>query len=919
MKTIRRLIVSLDGTWNNRDDSTNVLYSHSLAFECSEKNWQGDVVTQQRYYQEGVGTGPLDRITGGGFGLGLENHVREAYDWLVQNYEDGDGTPANPPDEIYIFGFSRGAYTARSLVGFISTCGLLRRGAPLTVNQLWENYSILGLEREERSGGLMRTIFGAPRAKFRRITDLMWDPWSRQARADSAGEVRGLRPGLTLTPTEELLVRWSRRIKITYLGVYDTVGAMGFDSLAIPGLRSKLALQHNMRPTTIIQKCRHALAIDEHRSSFCHTPFVAYIGGKTAAGELERDTDGAAAATAVNGFKIREENWGRVAQMWKRKIQQRWFVGAHSNIGGGYPDNRLAQRPLAWMLEGAREAGLICEKLPPVPLITVAQFPARDSFAEFISPLWTTIFRAKRNYRVIDPAPELRANRDETKNQGVAHAGFSLCNINEQVDGTVLQYWHDSDEAPANLIEYAARQIAEGEAGAEKFTKLAGKSSANTWPGAGFSSQVALVLWAALAAGGVAVTDRLFQIWPPTPPLWLLCLVAGLFPLVDWAENYANDCVARHGMTPWRRAFLDSVYWTRSLGVVWFAFGLVGTFWLFWSLGWRSVSFAEAGGLARSLTVDCGWVALSAVAGTFLANAFNRTLAPGFGKKAGGWLTACVILLAMVVLPILVAHGLGHIVKAAVGGSPVPVLDQPDIDGMQFAGWLLLLQLVVVYFAEAFNWVGEPMGKANLGRITALQKQFKPSGVKDCLDRWCRMLGEHHDAAKPECGMSCIVRQALWRDVFGFIPVYTVLIAFGWWFGAKVLHWKECYPAFAWLWWTLPLTGAVADYGENLSHFRYLSLHEKGEKPNGVLTGFAFVMTVVKSAAFIIGIAGVGCAVLCASGHIAWAPHRYGWRGLVALLLSGTTLLAAVGLTVWAGFYRLLNYWEKERAHAGKF
>jgi uncharacterized protein (DUF2235 family) len=184
MKTIRRLIVSLDGTWNNRDDSTNVLYSHSLAFECHEKEYEANVgekkletnkVTQERYYQEGVGTGPLDRITGGGFGFGLDKHVREAYDWLVQNFEEGDGTPEKKPDEIYIFGFSRGAYTARSLVGFISMCGLLRRGAPLTVSQLWENYCILGLEHEERAGGITGKIFGKPTPTFRRITDLLWD------------------------------------------------------------------------------------------------------------------------------------------------------------------------------------------------------------------------------------------------------------------------------------------------------------------------------------------------------------------------------------------------------------------------------------------------------------------------------------------------------------------------------------------------------------------------------------------------------------------------------------------------------------------------------------------------------------------------------------------------------------------------
>jgi len=317
-----------------------------LAYECQERQWQGNRVTQQRYYQEGVGTGPLDRITGGGFGFGLEGHVREAYDWLVQNFEDGDATEENRPDEIYIFGFSRGAYTARSLVGFISMCGLLRRGAPLTVNQLWTNYCMLGLEREERGGGLTGKIFGKPTPQFRRITDLVWDPWYVHAsNSVLPGRVPGQRPNIALNPTEELLVRWSRRVKISYLGVYDTVGAMGWDALAIPGLRSKLAVHHNMRPTTIIQKCRHALAIDEHRSSFEHTPFVAYIGEATSAGEMERSGVPVSAAVPSGNLKMRPEKWQRVEQVWKDKIQQRWFVGAHSNIGGGYPDNVSGAAP----------------------------------------------------------------------------------------------------------------------------------------------------------------------------------------------------------------------------------------------------------------------------------------------------------------------------------------------------------------------------------------------------------------------------------------------------------------------------------------------------------------------------------------------------------------------------------------------
>src|SRR4029079_7980503 len=247
-----------------------------------------DTVTQLKFYLEGVGTGSLDKITGGGFGFGLETNVRAAYNGLVKSFEDA--TPLKPADEIYIFGFSRGAFTARSLVGFISTCGLLRRGAPLTVNELWSAYCLIRRAREHHSGPLTDLFPDAP-VEFRRITELVWDPWLVRQKEALAPRQPGRVPGQradVLNPTEELLVRWSRRVKITYLVVYDTVGAVGWDALAIPAVRSRLALHHNMRTTTLIQKCRHALAIDEHRSSFKHTPFVAYLSGDTAESELKR-------------------------------------------------------------------------------------------------------------------------------------------------------------------------------------------------------------------------------------------------------------------------------------------------------------------------------------------------------------------------------------------------------------------------------------------------------------------------------------------------------------------------------------------------------------------------------------------------------------------------------------------------------
>nr|WP_100003481.1 DUF2235 domain-containing protein [Phyllobacterium zundukense] len=113
----KRIAIFLDGTWNVTGDNTNVWRLKSL---CAKQSADGKA--QVFYYDKGV-----NGFWGGVFGKGLADNVVEAYEWLVDNYENDD--------EIYIFGFSRGAYTARSLAGFIAKYGILKPGAPLGVGK----------------------------------------------------------------------------------------------------------------------------------------------------------------------------------------------------------------------------------------------------------------------------------------------------------------------------------------------------------------------------------------------------------------------------------------------------------------------------------------------------------------------------------------------------------------------------------------------------------------------------------------------------------------------------------------------------------------------------------------------------------------------------------------------------------------
>ena len=891
MAEIRRLAVCLDGTWNNRDDSTNVLHHFALTPECRDKRVGHDIVTQLKFYLEGVGTGPLDAITGGGFGFGLETNVRAAYNWLVQNYQDE--TAFTPADEIYIFGFSRGAFTARSLVGFISTCGLLRRGAPLTVNELWRTYCLIGRAREHHSGPLT-DLFPDEPVEFRRITELVWDPWLIRQKEALTPRLPGHVPGqraATLNPTEALLVRWSRRVKITYLGVYDTVGAMGWDALAIPGIRSRLALHHNMRPTTLIQKCRHALAIDEHRSSFTHTPFVAYISGDTAEGELKRIESDLKPRKDAQADPV-----GALASAWTKRIEQRWFVGAHSNVGGGYSSNPLAQQPLAWLLEGAREAGLICDPLPKGAAPDTRLGP-RDSFMEFAKPFWTTALRAKRTYRMIDPDPEVRAERRLRKES----SAFMLVNINEQVDPSAIAYYarNASVQPPPNLVEYARRKKARG----NDLTALAERRPTHPWMGNSVAPYIVLALWATLAAGGILAVDLVFRIWiREWPPAWSLAVAAAVFALVDWAESCQNFTLAARGASPARRAFLDSIYWTRALCVVLFVFGTLGGM---TSLAFRGIdasTWIEVLAMSWELMRYFGIIAAGAGLGVGLGVVFNhlysRSTSPGSSVVIYAAVITPLVIVAVIPLGIIGVFEVWRIIAPALGlesASPSPIAPNA-----QFAGLLLLLQLSLIYFVNALTWAGEPMARAHLGSIVPLQMCFTPGQITSCLNRWCTMLRGH---AASRCAMSAVVREALYRDIIGFIPVYTGVFTFGLWFGYSQLEW-------AWLrtlWWALPLTALLADYGEDLCHLRCLRLHRKGRCPSAGLAAAGAVMTSVKLTGFI-GEAVLTLGIVTAATiRIFEDPTIYGWRGLLVLAISIVAGLILGGLTVGSIVYRRIT------------
>ncbi len=208
---MKRLVVCCDGTWN-KPDSAHITNIEKIARTIQTDPTACGGTQQLVLYVGGVGIGyKLDQLLGGAFGSGLFNNVKTAYRFLALNFEEGD--------EIFVFGFSRGAYTARSLVGMIGYVGLLTRRSVIA-DKLPE--AVTRYQRKQPAAG----AFGASNEEFKRDF---------------------CHPN---TPTK-------------FIGVFDTVGALG-----VPGVLPKDHEFHDIKLGDSVQCARQALAIDEERMVF---------------------------------------------------------------------------------------------------------------------------------------------------------------------------------------------------------------------------------------------------------------------------------------------------------------------------------------------------------------------------------------------------------------------------------------------------------------------------------------------------------------------------------------------------------------------------------------------------------------------------------------------------------------------------
>ena len=307
----KNIVVCCDGTGNEYgSNNTNVVKLYEAIVRDRD---------QAAFYDPGVGTFSflgrtlgrrVGRTLGKAFGAGLQQNIEDAYRFLMDRYEPGD--------RLYLFGFSRGAFTVRALAGMLNLCGLLQRGSLNLV------------------------------------------PYASRIYNDRARH--GMAPGFKRT--------YCHDCRPHLIGVWDTVASMGwfwgrkfFDS----------TLNHD------VKYGYHAVSIDEQRKKFP------------------------------------ANMWSENARADHQTIEQVWFAGVHSDVGGWYTDAGLSDIALEWMLEQGRGPGLA----PETGLARQALTQSRRPPPRFQSRLLAAVETGASNHPGRCAHPQERAGEDGGSEAGV--------------------------------------------------------------------------------------------------------------------------------------------------------------------------------------------------------------------------------------------------------------------------------------------------------------------------------------------------------------------------------------------------------------------------------------------------------------------------------------------------------------------
>jgi uncharacterized protein (DUF2235 family) len=352
---MKRIVILADGTWMTVKNDTNVWKMRNLIPAVGS-----DGVQQLVRYNRGVGAGlGLDRLLGGAFGTGLSREVMDCYRILVERYEPGD--------ELYFFGYSRGAFTVRSLGGLVNNLGILHQQHADRIVEAYEHY---------------------------RDPDPSWRPHGAAA--------------------EDFTRRYCWPMpQITCIGVWDTVGSLGIPTNGPIGRWTRqLHGFHDVRLGGIVRNGFQALAVDEHRGPFRPAIWL-----------------GADAHQAAG-----------------QRLEQRWFPGSHSNVGGGFGDARLSDAALTWIAERASSCGL---------QILTGSLPSDDQFGGRICDSYSPFFRGldwwngeKDINRLIGLAPSVGEDGDTYRSYEALHP---------ITQARLERFTGPPRYAPTNVLDYLSR------------------------------------------------------------------------------------------------------------------------------------------------------------------------------------------------------------------------------------------------------------------------------------------------------------------------------------------------------------------------------------------------------------------------------------------------------------------------------
>jgi uncharacterized protein (DUF2235 family) len=289
----KNIIICADGTGNTtvKGRGTNVFKLYE-AIDQNGHRFDPAATQQVGIYHDGVGTESLKwlRIFGGAFGWGLSRNVKQLYGELARVYDRDD--------RIFLFGFSRGAFTVRTLAGLMTSCGILDPTRYRTNYDFWR----------------------AVRQAYRQYRRKYQTALSRMMRGRLTIDDEALRKQFSIGI--DAFADPERKL-IEFIGVWDTVDAVG-SPFGIADLVNGTVYRFKFPNTTLsseVAHACHALALDEPRQSFQPV--------------LWREQPG---------------DEGRIDQV--------WFAGSHSNVGGGYPRQGMSLVTLDWMMRNAERHGL---------------------------------------------------------------------------------------------------------------------------------------------------------------------------------------------------------------------------------------------------------------------------------------------------------------------------------------------------------------------------------------------------------------------------------------------------------------------------------------------------------------------------------------------------------------------------------